>query len=85
MILVAELLQFMGAVMGPTQPTQRMLLVTSQQRLRLRIFATGFQLSTYYGGVQYGNIGGKVTNDISGYGRWYTAGQRFIGGSSVAI
>ena len=44
--------------------------------------ATGFQLSTYYGGVQYGNIGGKVTNDISGYGRWYTAGQRFIGGSS---
>ncbi len=24
----------------------------------------------------------KVTNDISGYGRWYTAGQRFIGGSS---
>lgn len=26
-----------GAVMGPTQPTQRMLLVTSQQRLRLRM------------------------------------------------
>lgn len=47
--------------------------------------ATGFQLSTYYGGVQYGNIGGKVTNDISGYGRWYTAGQRFIGALPVAI
>lgn len=44
--------------------------------------ATGFQLSTFYGGVIYGNIGGKVTNNISGYGRWYGAGERFIGGSS---
>lgn len=43
---------------------------------------TGFQLSTYYGGVQYGNVGGKVVNTISGYGRWYNTGQRFIGGSS---
>ncbi|MBO1300250.1 MULTISPECIES: hypothetical protein [unclassified Enterococcus] len=43
---------------------------------------TAFQLSTYYGGVIYGDIGGKVTNNISGYGRWYGNGERFIGGSS---
>lgn len=38
--------------------------------------------SDFYGGVNYGNIGGTVRNFISGHGKWANTTARFIGGSA---
>lgn len=42
--------------------------------------STDFRLSNYYGGVQYGNINGSISNDLSGNGGWSGNGP-YIGGS----
>ncbi|MBN2904698.1 MAG: hypothetical protein JTJ09_14010, partial [Enterococcus sp.] len=42
---------------------------------------TNFRLGTYYGGVQYGNIGGTVNNTLTGVGGWTGTGLNYYGGS----
>ncbi len=42
---------------------------------------TNFRLGTYYGGVQYGNIGGTVNNTVTGVGGWTGTGLNYYGGS----
>lgn len=42
---------------------------------------TNFRLGTYYGGVQYGNIGGTVHNTLTGVGGWTGTGLNYYGGS----
>ena len=43
---------------------------------------TGFRLTDYVGGVNYGNIQKGISNTLVGYGRWTTNSRRFTGGSN---
>ncbi len=70
---MAELSQLMGGGYGPTQPTIANVTGNVSTKDAITNAATGFQLGTYMEAVFNTEYWWKVTNDISGYGRWYTA------------
>lgn len=55
--------------------------VTGNVETTIQTTNASFRLSTFAGGVQYGNIGGTIRSTISGAGGWSGTANRFIGGS----
>lgn len=57
--------------------------VTGEIKNTFEIDSSGssFRFNNYYGGVQYGNVSGSISNDLSGSGGWANRGP-FVGGSA---
>ncbi|WP_338400949.1 hypothetical protein [Enterococcus casseliflavus] len=55
--------------------------VTGNVETTIQTTNASFRLSTFAGGVQYGNINGTIRSTISGAGGWSGISNRFVGGS----
>lgn len=55
--------------------------VTGNVETTIQTTNASFRLSTFVGGVQYGNINGTIRSTISGAGGWSGISNRFVGGS----
>lgn len=55
--------------------------VTGNVETTFQTTNASFRLSTFAGGVQYGNINGTIRSTISGAGGWSGISNRFVGGS----
>ncbi|SFE62611.1 hypothetical protein SAMN04487887_1271, partial [Enterococcus casseliflavus] len=77
--LNGTLTNYYGGGVGTT--TSNTANVTGNVETTIQTTNTSFRLSTFTGGVQYGNIGGTIRSTISGAGGWFGISERFIGGS----
>lgn len=55
--------------------------VTGNVETTIQTTNASFRLSTFAGGVRYGNINGTIRSTISGAGGWSGISNRFVGGS----
>lgn len=55
--------------------------VTGNVETTIQTTNASFRLSTFAGGVQYGNINGTIRSTISGAGGWSGISNQFVGGS----